>query len=334
MIWGAVNARARGLATHLLRRGALDALARAPDVSSLAGELARLGYPVPDGAGPAAIDLAVRRHAARELATFARWCADQPELVTVVFEDEDRRSLRALVRGALQRAAPDERLAGLIPTPALPERALQELARQPEPTAIATLLVAWGHPYGTALLPDARGAQPDLLHLEQRLNHTFAERALAAGRRGGAALLDYVQDLADVENAFAAVALAGRTDDVTPKDLYLAGGRRLSIGDFERAVSAGVPDVAAQQIAPAFTGTRLAAAFAGSAARAGRLEQDVLRARIAALRDQAMHDPLGPAPALRFALALRAQVRDLQRIVWGVALAAPRATVVAGLVTA
>ena len=334
MTWEAVNARARGLATHLQRRGTLDALARAPDLPTLAAELGRFGYAVEGGAGPAALDLAVRRHAAAELRIFARWCAGQPELVTVVFEDEDRRSLRALVRGAVQGATSDERLAGLIPTPALPERALEELGRQPTAAAVAALLVSWGHPYGRPLLLGARAAQPDLLHLDMRLNQTFAGRALAAGRRGGTALLAHVQELIDVENALAAVVLAGRTDDVTPKDLFLAGGRRLSIGDFELALAAGVPGLASQRIATAFAGTQLAAAFAGPATAAGRLEQDVLRARIAALRDAARLDPLGPAPALRFALALRAQVRDLQRIVWGVALAAPRATVAAGLVTA
>jgi hypothetical protein len=44
--------------------------------------------------------------------------------------------------------------------------------------------------------------------------------------------------------------------------------------------------------------------------------------------------PLGPGPVLWFALRLRAQVVDLQRIVWGAVLSAPRADLAAALVTA
>ncbi|HEX9610454.1 MAG TPA: V-type ATPase subunit [Gemmatimonadales bacterium] len=331
--WNAVNARARGLGTHLLRRSDLDALARAPDLSALAAELARLGFLRPEeGTGPVAFDLAVRRRAAAALATLARWCADRPDVVAVVFEDEDRRSLRAMVRGAAQNAAADARLAGLIPTSALPERALRELARQPAPSAVAALLVSWAHPYGSPLLDVTAGTQPDLFQLEVRLSHTFAERALAAARRGGQRLVTYVRELIDLENALAAMVLAEQGEDATPKEAFVHGGLRLAIGEFEQAAGTRSPLLAASNLARAFRGT-VAAAFArrGQGGEPGRLERDILRARIGALRAAVRTDPLGPEPFLLYALRLRAQVLDLRRIVWGVALGAPRPELAAEL---
>jgi hypothetical protein len=53
-----------------------------------------------------------------------------------------------------------------------------------------------------------------------------------------------------------------------------------------------------------------------------------------ALAHLARRDPLGSAPLLAFALALRAQTVDLQRVIWGVALGAPAALVARELVTA
>jgi vacuolar-type H+-ATPase subunit C/Vma6 len=330
-----VNARARGLGTHLHGRAELEALTRAPDLPALAAELARRGYLVSEaGAEPASLDLAVRRWAAEELRTLARWTSRRPELGVVLFEDEDRRSLRALTRGASQGTGTELRLAGLIPTPSLPERALGELARQPSTAALAALLVAWRHPYGPALRADPAAAGPDLLRLEMELSRTFAARALAAAVKGGRRLLAYVREVIDLENAYAALVLGGHRADVVPKDLFLAGGARLSITGFELAVDAPSPALAGQRIAQAFTGLRVARPFEQYGEDPGRLEREVLRARIAALHAEERFDPLGPAPVLAYALRLRAQVVDLRRVIWGIALGAPHGGLAAGLVGA
>jgi vacuolar-type H+-ATPase subunit C/Vma6 len=331
--WSTLNVRARGLGTHLLRRSDLDMLARAPDLPALAAELARLGFLRPeDGTGPVAFDLAVRRRAGAALGMLARWCADRPDAAAVVFDDEDRRSLRAILRGATQGAAADARLTGLIPTPALPERALRELAGQPAPSAVAAVLVSWGHPYGSPLLDVTAGTQPDLFQLEVRLSQTFAERALAAARRGGQRLVTYVRELIDLENALAVMVLVEQGEDVTPKDAFIHGGLRLAIEEFEQAASTRSPLLAASRLARAFR-PMVAAAFArrGRGGEPGRLERDILQARIAALRAEVRTDPLGPEPFLLYALRLRAQVLDLRRIVWGVALGAPRLVLAAEL---
>lgn len=337
--WEDLNARARGLATHLLTRRELDALAQAPDLGALAEGLRRRGFLVSEEEAPissAALDLALRRTAAARLRVLARWCGPRAAVLAVLFEDEDRRSLRALLRGAVQGAPPEQRLPGLVPTPTLPERALGELARQDTPGAVAVLLTAWQSPYGSALLAEAAAAHPDLFKLEVLLGRTFAARALRASRKAGRAgvLADYVRQVIDLENAYTALVLAAAGRDVTPKEAFLPGGRRVSIEVFEVVAAAGDAAEAARRLAAAFQGMPLAEAFRRYGGDPVKLEDAVLQIEIREQTQAMRRAPLGPATLLAYALRLRAQVRDLRRIIWGVALAAPRAAIVQELVTA
>lgn len=334
--WDDVNARARGLGTHLLSRAQLAALSDAPDLPALAARLRDLGLTVPETAEPTAaeLELAVRRRAAAALAILARWTARRAELVAVLFDEEDRRSVRALLRGAVERAPAELRLAGLIPTPALPERALEELARAPTSAAVTALLIAWQHPYGPPLAARARSPQPDLYALELALARAAAARLSAVARRVGGFLAAYVHETLDLENALGAVALASVPAEVAPRDAFLAGGRTLSLETFERAVTTRDPAAAADRVAKAFGGSPMSTVFREHRDDMAVLEDAVLRARIAALEQLGRRDPLGPAPLLAYALALRAQTVDLHRVVWGVALGAPPALVARELVTA
>lgn len=324
--WEDLNARARGLATHLLTRGDLDALAHVPDVATLAAELRRRGVPVTgDDVSPPALDLALRRMAAARLRVLGRWCGPRAAVLAVLFEDEDRRSVRALLRGAVQGVPSDVRLAGLVPTPALPERALEVLARQSTPGAIAALLVAWRNPYGAALRTEAAGAHPDLFTLELALNRTYATRALRASRKAGrrGLLTSYVQRVIDLENAYTALVLAGGGQEVTLEDAFLPGGKRVSFAVFQAAAAAGNLEGAARTLAAAFAGTPMASAFERYGGDPAKLEDAVLRICISDLVRAAREAPLGPAPLLAYALRQRAELLDLRRIIWGVALGAP-----------
>jgi len=335
-VWDDLNARSRGLSTHLLTAGQLDTLARSPDLASLAAELRRVGFIIEEETGaaaPAALELAARRWAAAFTAVLARWAGPRAEPLAVLFEEEDRRSLRAILRGAVQGVAAEQRLAGLIPTPALPERALSELARQPTPAAVATLLVAWRNPYGSPLLPLAATAHPDLARLELTLARSFAARILKTSRRAGGILRTYAAESIDLENVAAAIVLSGAGDakDMVPKQWFLPGGARVSIQDFEEAVACGEPGLAANRLAAAFGRMRYADALRRRSAEP--LEEALLAARIARLRRLQRLSPLGVVPVLLAFLRLRALVLDLQRIIWGVALGAPASAVTEALVT-
>ena len=323
--WEDLATRARGLATHLLTRADMAALAAAPDFVALGEALRARGFPLTEGVPQAdGLELAVRRACSARLWLITRWAGVRNPLLAVILHDEDRRSIRAMVRGAVQGAAAEARLAGLVPTPTLPERALTELAGQPTPRAVAALLTAWGHAFGPALLRVTQATQPDLLEIEQALSRSYADHALRGARAAGSRiLLDHVRETIDLENACAALVLAGAERDSAAKTAFVTGGRALPLAAFLDAVAAGAG--AARRLAAAFRGSELARALERWGADPARIEEELLHCRVAHLRALARRDPAGPASVLEFALGLRQEVLALRRVIWGMALGAPAA---------
>lgn len=323
----ALVARARGLSTHLLGREALDGLADAPDLVSFARGLARLGRlePVGDAPDVAAVERTVRRTAAAHLKTLARWQASSPGVLDAFFAEQERRALRAFLRGALQGAPAEARLAGLLPTPRLPERALAELARQASMKDVVLHLVVLRHPDATRLLPLVQKAQPEPFAVEVALLAGLAERAGEAARGGDAALLDFVRERVDVGNAQNALLLCGGPRDVEPDTCFVQGGRWLSARAFAAAARAPSRPAAIEQLKKAFAASPLSTLFAPGADDAARVERAALAGALERLGRAARTAPLGSAPLLRFLLGLEAQGRDVRTLAWGVVLGAPPA---------
>lgn len=330
--WEDLIARVRGLTSHLVGRERLIELARSSDLVhmvTLLEEAYGKSLGVAPGSAPPQAELAVRRAAAAHLATLARWSLDRSKLLTPFFLDEDRRSVRALLRGAAAGAPAEERLVGLVPTPALPERALRELASQRSVADIATQLSAWSHPFGSRLLALAREHKPDMLRLDLLLNDIYISESAAAIRhapRGHATrreLATYVSDIADIENAMTALQLAGQRITIAPGEFFLPQGRHLDLEVF--VAIAESPDVAAGRalVQHAFRATPFASAFSGSPRD---IEDGILTLRLRdAVRNALLH-PLGAAPVIAFVLRLRAEVRDLCLILWRIAAGAPQPT--------
>lgn len=329
-----VNARVRGLAAHLLRPEQVPELAAAADLSELLRRLERAGYrPVlePGPVTAAAIEGAIRRLAASRLRLLARWCANRAAALAIVFEEEDRRSLRALMRGAVAGTPSDARLAGTLPTLSLPLRALEELARQTDLRAMGALLAAWGSPYAVVLRELESPEHPDLLQLEVGLGRQFARRAHEAARRGDCVLRTHVRDAVDLENACAALLLAGDGGDVDPLECFIAGGNRITPAVFEAAATAPDRAQASRRLARALGSRPIGRALVRAAARLSELDDELLAAQLAERRTAARLDPLSSAPLLAYALALRAETRMLGRLVWGVALGVPAPALAADL---
>ena len=311
-MWDDLAARARGLATHLLGPGKLAGLDEATSLADLAQLLGAPAAPPPSARS---LERAARRRAAANLAVLARWTGTRAAALAVLFEDEDRRSLRAILRGAVAGAPPEERIAGSVPTPALGEASLVELSRQPTAAAVAALLVAWSHPYGDAIAGEAARARPDLFALEGALDRRFAERARAGARRGGAPLRAHLRALLDAENVFSALALAGG-EGLDAGAVFLDGGARLGRDAFLGAVAAGGEGVRAA-LAGHLDGTRLGRALTDG----GDLEAAALADGIDEQRRLARLWPSGPAPVILLVLGRRAEIRAVDAAAWRLSFA-------------
>ena len=321
-----LSSRARGVGTRLLARQVLESLADAGDLSSLARGLARRGTalePVGDAPDIAAVERAARRTAAAHLRTLHRWQERRPGVLDAFVAAQDHRALRALLRGAVQSAPAAARVAGLIPTPSLPERALTELARQASPAAVVALLAVLRHADAARLAPIVARAQPDLFAIEVALGQGFADRARAAARLGDRTLRTWVSDLVDLGNAQTALLLAGGPRDIDPVAAFVAGGTMLSRDAFVAAASSSSRVAAMGTLAPAVAGTRLAAAFPVVADEVAAIERTFLEQTLARLAVEARLNPLGSAPLLGVLLRIEAQSRDLRALAWGAVLGTP-----------
>lgn len=331
MHWDDVNARARGLATHLLDREALAGLAAAPDWPALLGRLAALGYPVDDGTSgfvdPQALDRAVTRLAMDRLTLLGRWLAKRRSVLAVVLEDEDRRTVRALLRGVAQGASPGARLRALLPTPALPARALERLVRATTMPDLVHELVRLGHPAGRALQERlATAPTPVLRDFEWTLARLFCTRAVRAARPGGPVVRRFAAELVDEENVWTLLLAAPQLPGAASDAEYLPGGALLAAPRFAALRAERDSDRLLAALRTLFAGSALGGVLDRDPLTWPSLEAQAASARIAWLRSVARRDPLGPAVVLAVLERIRAEARALRAIAWGVSLGAPAPT--------
>ena len=333
---GDINTRARGLRTHLLPTSDLERLARATSLLALQRELSGLGYVRSDAPATAmSLERAVRRHAADQMGILDRWCMDERRAaLAVILEDEDRRSIQAILRGAQQGTATEVRMAGLIPTTSLPERALLTLAGQPTPTDVIRMLALWSHPLGIPLVAAASGPHPSLFEIEVELQRAFARRASARAHQGGSQLVEYVEQVVDVMNTWSALLHFVERDPAIVDMTFVEGGRWISRDVFHKLMTLETRPQVEKRLAWELRKSALGNAFQGEIEDLAQLEGTMLRAQIDWQNRAVRVDPSGAAPIIGFAIELRAEVVNLRRIIWGVALEAPAALIQAEMVVA
>jgi len=334
--FGDINARARGLRTRLLQQKELERLAHAPNLFALQRELSSLGFVRPDApATTKALEKAVRRHAATQISLLSRWSeGPRRTVLAVLFEDEDRRSIQAIVRGAEQGAPAEARLAGLVPTHSLPERALLALAAQPTVKDVIHMLAWWQHPLAAALLEPASRPHPSVFQIEVALHRAFARRAQLNAKKGGQDLAAHVAQIIDIMNAWAVLLHFAEGDPSLADLIFVEGGSALPRDVFSELMGLERLADVEEGVALQFRRSPLSSAFRESVGNLPELESAILQAQIDCQNRALRADPGGTAPVIGFALELRAQVLGLRRIIWGVALRAPPALLFSGLVTA
>jgi vacuolar-type H+-ATPase subunit C/Vma6 len=295
-------ARARGLHGRLLGEPALVEIERASDPRTLAAALGRAH--LPEDPSHDAIERLTRARVADDLAILSRW-SERDELFA--FElDDDRYSIRAIVRGLATAAPTERRRLATVATSRLPERALARLAQSRSVTELAHGLAELEHPLAPALDADADAdAAIDVLALEHALARTYARVALEHVHDD--AVGAYVAQTIDGENAGTALLLAARGGALSREDHFIAGGERLARDTFLAITSENVQDV----LAAAFEGTPLAR-------RLG--EEAVLDWQLATQRALRRRDPHGLAAVIYVLLCRRREARRLRRAAWRLAL--------------
>jgi len=324
--WGDLVARARGLSTHLLSATQLARLADCVDLPAFAALAAEYGaieaLAEPHVAEPHALELAARRRATQRFALIVRWARERITALTPLMDDEDRRAVRALARGAVGGIPGPERMAGLVPTPLLPVRALEELSRAGDLATIGALLIAWRHPFGTVVSEEGTRQTVDLFRFEVALARASAQRARACAGRADPAMRHYVERTIDLENLSAALVLAGHDTDALPASVFISGGAIVTLDDLAFAADNASPDAVAQHLS---TRVRAAPPLLAALHPGPRTAADAaLSAMIGEFRRRSLREPGGLAAVIAFWLRQRAELQALQQITWRIAMGVPR----------
>ena len=331
---GDLNTRARGLRTRLLSATELQRLSRAQSLFGLRRELGSLGLVAAEGPlTPAGLEREVRRHSAGALSILGRWCSDERRpVLAVVLEDEDRRSLLSLIRGAERGVSSDARMSGLMPTSQLSERALRVLADQPTMADVVRVLTLWDHPYAQPLIASVTKSKPSLFEVEVALVRAFASRALTRASKAGRQLLDYAEQVVDLANAWSVLLHFAEGDPELVDAVFVEGGGLLDRETFAALLELDGVEAVRAALGKAFRPSPIGASFANVENDLSTLETEVLRAQIAEQRRAARIMPESAAPLISYALELRAELLDLRRIIWGISLEAPGPLLEAGMV--
>lgn len=322
--WGDVDARAVGMATHLLDESAWARLRGSSDLGELVRELRTLGFD-PESARPRDVEQAVEEIARRHETVLARWLGPRSRYVRFLVEDMDRRAIRALARGASTNSDREERATALSAWHGLDRRHSEAALAAPDPLSCLETLAGFEQPLAilaTEELATILGDWPDLpplLAVEVALLRAWADRAVTGTRWGGAELRRLARCWIDQQNSWTALS-ARAGDSPSPDALFLAGGE-LTRDAFARALEVGPEE--ARPLLSREVCSELGAALADLDVPTRDLERHVLARVRRHLAGVARDRPLGPAPVVAFLLALRLQVIDLRALLWSLALGAP-----------
>lgn len=327
--WEDVNARCRGLGTHLLDEASLALVERAAEWRAIPRLLLPwLGCAEPP-ATPRELDAALLRRYGAALAVVERWLGPRRRFLRVLWEDEERRALRALVRGAAEGASVERRLEGAVPTAHLPERLLRRLAGARSAAEVVALAAGARVPLAVALAgirfgPGAAG----LLEMELALSRAWAGRA-TAGTGGGRRLRAWVAEAIDAENVLALLVRESWAGEIKPEAAWLPGGRLL--GEQRFIAIADIPEEAGREGELRRTLRRgpVRAAF-DEAKDPSAMERELLAHRALAAAVAARREPLGPWPTCAFLLRARRESLRLRRASWGLAFGPGGARATAG----
>lgn len=318
--FSAVSARARGLKSHLFSKSELETLA---DAEGLVRALAHSGkLTIAENANATEVESSLRQTVKQFRTTLSRW--DGAAAILDVFDARaDRRSLRTLLRGALQSAPAESRVAGLLPTPTLPARLISELGNQPTVRDVVSHLVVSGHPDGPRLATiTAEHAHPDLLQLELALVQGLGARLRRV--RGDSVLREFVMETIDACNLVSAVQLSAARE-LEAGDCFVEGGASFSREHFIEVAKSRTPlDTLRALHHPLLDGTTV---------DARDLERRAERMQLTHLAARTREQPSSSGPALLFMLRLEAMVHDVRGLAWSHLLGTPADLVRSTLVT-
>lgn len=250
--YGYLNARVRSLHGLLIAERGYAAALASDTLEELVAFLESTGYAASVGEaltvkkGIAGIEEGLRRDFQHTIDHVVRVASGRSrELLTVVLGRWELFNLKTVLRGRHAGAGLETIMGSTIPFGRLDEVALQELVRQADVKSAIGLLEQWRIPYAAAL----RAAYPayrergDFHALEVALDRSFftsALRGLDRGRTNDGVVAECLRREIDlVLLSYALRAVHHATAEARPGEVFIPGGKGVTLPVFERLCAAG-----------------------------------------------------------------------------------------------
>jgi V/A-type H+-transporting ATPase subunit C len=344
------NARLRAMKARLLTRPALDALAEARGIPSLAAALADTPYrPHIDAAlarlsGPGTVFRALLLDLQETVAKITRYYHDEARsIVGIVLRRYDIHNLKAVLRGVSRNAAPEAIAEAWLPPGVLGEPVLRDLAGAGDLRAAVDRLATLRFPLSRPLI-DLRAGHPGagLFEMElalSRWHYRTAAEELTGGRHAALSEdLEWqsdIEDLVTVLRFVSGMRAVGGGGGPSASDLraVLLGYGSLSIRELVQAASADSVEGAVRSLQRTRYGPALRAGFERfqSSDRLSDIELELRRAHLTRSAGRIRTDPLGIGVPLGYLALKSSEIANLRWIIRGVGSGLPAAEIKAGI---
>jgi V/A-type H+-transporting ATPase subunit C len=251
MDYGYVNARIRGMKSHLLDRHALENLIFQPDMESLIADLEKTPYRNDIIAAKVqysdvlCIEYALRKnftHTFRKILKFVK-DSEAERYIRIFLHRWDVQNITTILRGKNIHVTNEEILDCLVPAGELDEATLTELIKQPDVRAVIDMLATWEIVYARPLTEHYKefADSGDLAILECALDRYYYENALETVRTrsyNNTLIRDILGTEIDVVNIKTILRMIRDhvSEDVV-LDFLIEGGKELGIEDLKHLLT-------------------------------------------------------------------------------------------------
>jgi V/A-type H+/Na+-transporting ATPase subunit C len=251
MDYGYVNARIRGMKSHLLDRHALENLIFQPDMESLIADLEKTPYRNDIIAAKVqysdvlCIEYALRKnftHTFRKILKFVK-DSEAERYIRIFLHRWDVQNITTIIRGKNIHVTNEEILDCLVPAGELDEATLTELIKQPDVRAVIDMLATWEIVYARPLTEHYKefADSGDLAILECALDRYYYENALETVRTrsyNNTLIRDILGTEIDVVNIKTILRMIRDhvSEDVV-LDFLIEGGKELGIEDLKHLLT-------------------------------------------------------------------------------------------------
>ncbi|MGA2161574.1 MAG: ATP synthase A1 subunit C [Methanoregula sp.] len=251
MDYGYVNARIRGMKSHLLDRPALENLIFQPDMESLIADLEKTPYrddiisAKVQYSDVLCIEYALRKNFTRTFRKILKFVKDSEaeRYIRIFLHRWDVQNITTILRGKNIHVTNEEILDCLVPAGELDEATLTELIKQPDVRAVIDMLATWEIVYARPLTEHYKefADSGDLAILECALDRYYYENALETVRTrsyNNALIRDILGTEIDVVNIKTILRMIrDHVKEDVVLDFLIEGGKELNVKDLEHLVT-------------------------------------------------------------------------------------------------